>query len=301
MPETIRIATRGSRLALWQAGWVKGHLEALGARAELVIIETQGDREKAPFAQLQGQGFFTKAIQDAVLAGRADLAVHSYKDLPSARPEGLEIVAVPPREDARELLLVQPSAVDPTKPVLPLRRGIRVGSSAVRRQAQLRHLRPDLELLELRGNVPTRVEKLEKGHYEAILLAYAGAKRLGLDLSRFYVRVLEADELVPAPAQGALALECRADHLWLKTLVEQLDDPAARRTVAAERGLMARLAGGCQLALGAYAVEVPEGLLLRAWYKGRTYQACAHAPETVVDSVFRQISAQNPEVVCASR
>jgi hydroxymethylbilane synthase len=159
MSETLRIATRGSRLALWQAEWVKTRLEQQGVQAELVIVETQGDREQAPFAQMQGQGFFTKAVQEAVLEGRADLAVHSYKDLPGEGVPGLEIAAVPPREDPRELLLVHPSALNPGQPVLPLKQGIRVGSSAARRKAQLHHLRPDLELLELRGNVPTRVEK----------------------------------------------------------------------------------------------------------------------------------------------
>ncbi len=159
----VRIATRGSRLALWQAGWVQQQLERLGAQVELVVVETQGDRESRPFAQMQGQGFFTKAVQDAVLNWEADLAVHSFKDLPSARPEGLEIAAVPKREDPRELLLVRPEALDEAAPGLPLRSGALAGTSAARRQAQLRQLRPDLGLKELRGNVPTRVDKLRCG------------------------------------------------------------------------------------------------------------------------------------------
>jgi hydroxymethylbilane synthase len=259
----VRIATRGSRLALWQAGWVQQQLERLGAQVELVVVETQGDRESRPFAQMQGQGFFTKAVQDAVLNWEADLAVHSFKDLPSARPEGLEIAAVPKREDPRELLLVRPEALDEAAPGLPLRSGALAGTSAARRQAQLRQLRPDLGLKELRGNVPTRV-------------------------------------LVPAPAQGALALECRSDDHRLKALLQPLDDPQARRTVEAERGLMQKLAGGCQLALGALAQAGPQGLMLLAWYGGRRYQAQAPTPEAVAQVVFDQIRAEHPEVVCES-
>lgn len=298
--DRVRIATRGSRLALWQAGWVKEQLERQGARVELVVVETQGDREGLPFAQMQGQGFFTKAVQDAVLNGEADLAVHSYKDLPSARPAGLEIAAVPTREDPREILLVRPEAQDQAAPGLPVRLGGLVGTSAARRQAQLADLRPDLLLKELRGNVPTRVDKLRRGEYGAILLAYAGLKRLELDLSELYTLVLAPTVMVPAPAQGALALECRQDDHPLKALLQPLDDPQARRTVGAERGLMQKLAGGCQLALGAWAQETPQGLRLLAWYGGSRYQALAETPEAVAEAVYRQICAVHPEVVCAS-
>lgn len=296
----VRIATRGSRLALWQAGWVQQQLERQGAQVELVVVETQGDRESRPFAQMQGQGFFTKAVQDAVLSGEADLAVHSYKDLPSARPEELVIAAVPPREDPREVLLVRTEALDETAPGLPVRSGALAGTSAARRQAQLRQLRPDLSLKELRGNVPTRVDKLRRGEYDAILLAYAGLRRLELDLSGLYTLVLAPTVMVPAPAQGALALECRSDDHWLKALLQPLDDPMARRAVAAERGLMQRLAGGCQLALGALAQAGPQGLMLLAWYGGRRYQAQASTPEAAAQVVFDQIRAEHPEVVCES-
>lgn len=296
--DRVRIATRGSRLALWQAGWVKQQLERQGAQVALVVVETQGDREGLPFAQMQGQGFFTKAVQDAVLGGEADLAVHSYKDLPSARPEGLEIAAVPPREDPRETLLVRPEALEEAAPGLPVRSGAQVGTSAVRRQAQLGQLRPDLRLKELRGNVPTRVDKLRRGEYDAILLAHAGLRRLELDLSGLHAQVLSTAVLVPAPAQGALALECRQDDHRLKALLQPLDDPQARRTVAAERGLMQRLAGGCQLALGAWAQETPQGLALLAWYGGKRYRASGLTPEVVAQAVYDQICAENPEVVC---
>lgn len=304
----VRIATRGSRLALWQAEWVAARLQAQGVRSELVIIETQGDREKVAFSQMQGQGFFTKAVQEAVLEGRADLAVHSLKDLPSAptleyrhrraagaASVGLRLAAIPPREDPREVLLVRPQAVDADAPTLPVRKGARVGSSAVRRQAQLARLRPDLERLELRGNVPTRVEKLRRGDYEAILLAWAGLKRLGLDLSDLEVCVLEPRVLVPAPGQGALALECREDDTRLRRVLEKLDDPTARLTVGAERGLMARLQGGCQLALGASARVVDGGLELLAWYGGRLYEAVGTDPQDVIEQVYGQLLKDHPE------
>jgi hydroxymethylbilane synthase len=282
---------------LWQAEWVAARLQAQGVPSELVIIETQGDREKVAFSQMQGQGFFTKAVQDAVLEGRADLAVHSLKDLPSGPTPGLVLAAIPVREDPREVLLVHPQAVDPQAPLLPVRRGARVGSSAVRRQAQLARLRPDLERLELRGNVPTRVEKLRRGDYEAILLARAGLKRLGLDLGGLEVHLLEPREFVPAPGQGALALECREEDTRLRAILEKLDDPSARRTVMAERGLMARLQGGCQLALGASARGVDGGLELLAWYGGKLYEALGCDPQDVIERIYAQLLADHPEAI----
>lgn len=297
MPRAVRIATRGSQLALWQARWVAAELARLGWGSELVIVETQGDRERLPFAQMGGQGFFTKAVQDAVLAGRADLAVHSFKDLPSAGVNGLTLAAVPVREDARELLLVRPEEYAADEELLPLKKGARVGTSAVRRRAQLERLRPDLQVAELRGNVPTRLEKLRRGEYGAILLAQAGVRRLELDLRGLHARVLEPRLVVPAPAQGALALEARAADTELLELLSRLNDPLAQRSVAAERGLMARLAGGCQLALGASAQVVEEGLELLAWYGGRLYQARAASPETVAEAVFGQIQAEFPQGV----
>ena len=271
----VRIATRKSDLALWQANWVKNRLGALGYPAELVLIETQGDRTQAdgtPFRLMPGQGFFTKAVQDAVLEGHADVAVHSHKDLPSARLAGLELAAVSERADPRDVLLVRPEAFDPNfdpdAPALPLREGVTVGTSAARRRAQLAHLRGDLNVQELRGNVPTRVAKLRDGDYDAILLAAAGLERLGLELSGLEVIPLEPHLFVPAPAQGALALEIRQTDYDLASLLTDLHNPAAYKAVAAERGLMAMLEGGCQLALGAYAALQNGQINLTAWYDG---------------------------------
>ena len=230
MTKAVRIATRKSDLALWQANWVKGRLETLGASAELVLIETQGDRTQAdgvPFRLMPGQGFFTKAVQDAVFDGRADVAVHSHKDLPSARMDGLELAAVSEREDPRDVLLVRPAAFDPSASPLPLKDGVVVGTSAARRRAQLTHLRPDLRVSELRGNVPTRVRKLREGGYDAIVLAAAGLARLELELSGLEAVWLEPTLFVPAPAQGALALEIREGDYELASLLTDLHDPTA--------------------------------------------------------------------------
>ena len=268
---SVRIATRKSDLALWQANWVKVRLAARGHPAELVLIETQGDRTQTdgtPFRLMPGQGFFTKAVQDAVLEGHADVAVHSHKDLPSARLAGLELAAVSERADPRDVLLVRPEAFDAEAPALPLREGVTVGTSAARRRAQLAHLRGDLEVRELRGNVPTRVQKLRNGDYDAVLLAAAGLSRLGLELSGLEVIPLEPQLFVPAPAQGALALEIRQTDYDLASLLTDLHDPKAYKAVAAERGLMAMLEGGCQLALGAYAALQDAQVELTAWYDG---------------------------------
>ena len=265
----IRVATRKSRLALWQANFVKERLEEKGHRAELVLIETQGDKDYQPFALLQGQGFFTKAVQEAVLAGEADVAVHSHKDLPSAPVPMLEVAAVTERADPRDVLLVRPERFDSSAQNLPLKEGATVGTSAVRRQKQLLALRPDLSVTELRGNVPTRVQKLRDGGYAAIVLAAAGLERLDLDLSDLNVHILEPDVMVPAPAQGALALETRRDAYETASILTDLHDIYTYKAVAAERGLMAMLQGGCQLALGAHAVYQNNVVKLKAWYEGR--------------------------------
>lgn len=293
--DEVRIATRGSALALWQARWVATQLQSHGCASQLVIIETQGDRERVAFAQMKGQGFFTKAVQDAVLEKRADLAVHSFKDLPSAPTPGLTIGAIPEREDPREVLLVGPQALDTKAQYLPIKSGTTVGSSAVRRQAQLHHLRPDLELAELRGNVPTRVQKLRQGQYGAVVLAWAGLKRLGLDLSDLYAQILQPELLVPAPAQGALALECRSDDGGLLKLLHHLNHQPTQQTVLTERGLMARLAGGCQLALGARAWLEGDVIKLMAWYEGKLYRGQGANVAATINAVYQQLRAKHPE------
>jgi hydroxymethylbilane synthase len=283
----IRIATRGSQLALWQANWVRAQLEVQGLTCELVRIETQGDREQVPFSKMQGQGFFTKSVQAAVLEHRADVAVHSLKDLPSAIMPGLMIAAIPEREDARDVLIANPEFLDGSSP-FGLKPGTVVGTSAVRRRAQVEAIDPNLELCELRGNVPTRVEKLRRGEYGAIILAAAGLNRLGLDLSDLRTRTLEPHEFVPAPGQGALALECRSGDTTIMHALSGLNSERARDTINVERGLMARLDGGCQLALGAYATLEQNNWRLQVWYE-RYFEVRASSMEGVIEQALSQI------------
>ena len=292
----IRIATRGSALALIQADTVRARLEALGHAVGLVVVETQGDRDPAPFRQMQGQGFFTKAVQEALLQGRADLAVHSYKDLPSAATPGLEVAAVPGRADARDVLLVRPDHVADAVELLPLRQGARVGTGSIRRHKQLLGLRGDLEIVDLRGNVPTRIDRLRAGDYDAIVAAAAGLERLDPDLSDLEVIALHPEAFVPAPAQGALALEVAQHDRALARTVAELHDPVAHTAVAAERRLMALFQGGCQLALGAYATVAGDLVTLRAWYEGVAAVVAHRSPERAAELAFEALGSPDPAV-----
>ena len=248
----LRIGTRGSDLALWQARHIAGQLTRAGHEVEIIVLETRGDRiDDVPLQSVEGKGFFTTELEQALSSERIDLAVHSHKDLPSEMPAGLVIAAVPPRAAAEERLLVAPLAHDPDAAFLPLKRGARVGTSAPRRTAQLAALRADLQLSALRGNVPTRVRRLREGRYDAIVLAAAGLDRLALDVSGLVVLTLPREQLVPAPGQGALAIQTRASDGALRELCARvLADPEAAATVAAERALLVALGGGCNLPLG---------------------------------------------------
>ena len=251
-----RIGTRGSELALWQARHIAARLHDLGLRTETVIIKTRGDRiDDVPFARLEGKGFFTKELEEAQLAGSIDLAVHSLKDLATEMPAGLVLTALVGREDPREMLLARPEAVDSARraagEVLPLQGGVRIGTSAARRQAQIHALRPDLVIGDLRGNVPTRVRRLREGQHDAILLASAGLKRLELDVSDLLAVPLAVGDVVPAPGQGMLGLQCAADSVWREDL-DRLHTADAARAVLAERDLLGRLEGGCQLPFGVH-------------------------------------------------
>ena len=268
-PSICRIGTRGSDLALWQAHYIRDRLGELGVKTEITIIKTRGDRiDDVPFSKLEGKGFFTKELEDAQLEGRVDMAVHSLKDLATGQPPELELVAMVGREDPREMLLVRADAIDPAREaagdVLPLRDGAILGTSAARRQAMVHSLRPDLKIKDLRGNVPTRVNRLREGLYDAILLAAAGLKRLELDISDLWTRPLEVDAFVPAPAQGMLGIQCRRDDAWAKVL-KQLDSTEAARAVAVERTLLERLDGGCQLPFGVNMRADGDGWCLEAF------------------------------------
>lgn len=252
---TLRIGSRGSKLALWQAEWVKARLEERGATCRIEIIKTTGDKIlDVPLARIGGKGLFTKEIEEALLDGRIDLAVHSLKDLPTELPEGLTVASIPQREDARDAL------VGATLDGLAV--GARVGTSSLRRAAQLRALRPDLTILDVRGNVDTRLRKQQEGQYDALVMASAGLTRLGL--AAHIAAYLDPAEFLPAVAQGALAIETRDDDGAAWAACQAIQDLRATAEVSAERALLAGLGGGCQVPLGAHAIAHGSRLELRA-------------------------------------
>lgn len=254
-PRPLVIGTRGSALALWQAHHIADRLLALGQPTEIRIIKTSGDRiQDLSFDKMEGKGFFTKELEAELLNGTIDMAVHSCKDLETNEPAGLTIAAFPGRAACTELLLIRPEANDATLP-LEVKRSAIVGTSSARRKAQLNQLRPDVRIQDLRGNVPTRVEKLRSGQYDAILLAKAGLDRLALDLSGLQVLELDPRIFVPAPAQGALAVQTRSDDAITRAVVEQLNDASASRTAVLERRVLNAFHGGCQVPLGVHAVH----------------------------------------------
>lgn len=256
IPDPIRIGTRGSVLALAQARWVQSQISAgyPDCRIELVIIKTTGDRLKdVPLAQVGGKGLFIKEIEEALLAGQVDLAVHSLKDMPAQVPEGLMLGAVPRREDWRDAFISPRYAS-----LAEIPPGGRVGTGSLRRRVQLLNLRPDLEVVPLRGNVDTRLKKMESLGLDALILAAAGLARLGLaHLARSF---LSETEMLPAVGQGALGLEVRAQDQAMRALMALLDDPPSRVAVTAERAFLARLEGGCMVPVAALG-RVEEGSL----------------------------------------
>lgn len=245
-PSTIRLGTRGSQLARWQAEWVAERVRGVGQPVELVEIATHGDIDRArPIEEIGTRGVFTKAIQRALLAGEIDLAVHSLKDLPTEPVAGLTMAAVPPRESPADVLVTNIAA---SLDELP--HGARIGTGSLRRQAQLRHRRPDLQIEDIRGNVDTRLQKLDDGQFDAIVLAEAGLRRLGV--TGRIRQVLPFDLMLPAVGQGALAIECRSSDVATQARVAAIDDPATHSAALAERALLARLRGGCMAPIGAW-------------------------------------------------
>ncbi len=278
-PRTLRLGTRGSQLARWQADWVAGELRRLGHAVELIEIATHGDMDRGrSIEEIGTTGVFTKAIQQALLAGDVDLAVHSLKDLPTEPVVGLVLAAVPRRDSPADVLVCGagsgergagsqnsgPPALSPQSPVpcSMLPRAARVGTGSLRRQAQLRHLRPDLHVEEVRGNVDTRLRKLDEGQFEAIVLAEAGLRRLGL-IDRIQ-HVLPFDVMLPAVGQGALGIECRADDDGTLAALVPLNDRDTFAAVAAERALLAHLRGGCMAPVGALGLVDAGQLRLQA-------------------------------------
>jgi hydroxymethylbilane synthase len=254
--KALRIGTRGSALALWQARSIAEALrEATGIEPEIVVIKTSGDKfQQVSFSQIGTKGVFIKELEDALLEERIDLAVHSMKDVPTEMPEGLMIAAIGKREDVRDALLSSSGAT-----LASLPQGARVGTSSLRRQSQLLYARRDLRLLELRGNVDTRIEKLKRGDYDAIVLAKAGLDRLGL--SGNISQVLPHDVSLPAAGQGAIGIEARAGDAETMRVLARLEDAETRSAVTAERCALAGLGGGCQVPIGAWG-RIENGKLL---------------------------------------
>lgn len=253
----LRIGTRGSKLALWQAQWVSGQLQQRGIETELVIISTQGDVSTGPLSQGGGQGLFTKEIQRELLDNKVDVAVHSLKDLPTLPVEGLVLAAVPSRETTADCLISRDKLRFAELPA-----GARVGTGSTRRAAQLRAWRPDVEIRDIRGNVDSRLRKLQEGQYDAIVLAAAGLTRLKLlgDITE----ILEQERVLPAVGQGALGLECRGDDHSAIAALQKLNDWESQAAVTAERELLRTLMAGCLAPVAALASVTQDKLTLRA-------------------------------------
>jgi hydroxymethylbilane synthase len=255
MKESLIIGSRGSKLALWQSEWVRARLRALYPQLEVAIeiIKTSGDVLKdAPLSVIGGKGVFTKELEEALLDGRIDLAVHSLKDLPTVLPDSLTIAVITEREDTRDALVLRAGFTLASPSLASLPEGSIVGTSSLRRLAQLKHLRTDLGIKDLRGNVDTRLRKLDAGDYEAVILAAAGLRRLGL-AERISAPIPTA-EMLPAVGQGALAIETRIDDSVALQLLAPLEHTPTRLACTAERSLLRSLGGGCQLPIAAHAV-----------------------------------------------
>ena len=275
--KTITIGSRGSRLALWQAEWVRDRLRERGFAVSIRRIRTTGDKIlDVPLAKVGGKGLFVKEIEEALMRREIDLAVHSMKDMPGRLPDGLHLAAVPRREDPRDALVSRDGL---SLSALP--HGGAVGTSSLRRQAQLWALRPDLKLVSLRGNLDTRLRKLEEGRFDAVLLAAAGLRRLGW--GGRITEYLSPERFLPAIGQGALGIEARRDDDPVNAVLAFLNHPETASAVAAERAMLLRLEGGCQVPIGGHATRDGETLTLTgivASLDGKTViRAAGHAPE----------------------
>lgn len=296
--KTIRIGTRGSKLALWQAHFTQDQLKAIGVESELVIIKTRGDQiQHLGFDKMEGKGFFTKEIEDALLRGDIDVAVHSMKDLPTQSPEGLVITAVSYRENPADWLVIrkEEAVVDAT---LKLKENAVVGTSSARRKAQLLHFRPDIQLKDIRGNVPTRLNKLREGQFDGIVLAAAGLSRLEMDLSEFEVIKFSPKEFIPAPAQGVLAWQTNEKDVATRRIFKQLHQSNTSIATNVERRVLRLLDGGCQMPLGVYCEQDRAGnfhvwaALAEGWDQPlKTTRLSSSTHFQLAEQVFAQIKS----------
>lgn len=292
----LRIATRGSALALRQTQIVADLLlETMGVESEPIIVKTAGDRHpETPIAKIGTVGVFTKAIEEEVLAGEADLAVHSQKDLRSEETEGLTIAANPERGPVNDLLIIRSDIVEHANSPTMLPNGASVGTGSPRRAHQLLFMRPDVTIAPIRGNVPTRIEKLRNGQYNAIILAAAGIERLGLDLSDLTVVDLLPLGFLPAPGQGAIAVQCRTDNVELRHALSHINHEPTSHVVTAEWGLMSAFDGGCEATLACLGTVNESGnirLEAMAFVDHVRRNALAQGPETkpVIEECCKQL------------
>ncbi|PKL16263.1 MAG: hydroxymethylbilane synthase [Spirochaetae bacterium HGW-Spirochaetae-5] len=260
MAKKIRIGTRGSELALWQAKYIA---ELIGEEnTELVIIKTEGDRiQNVSFNKMEGKGFFTKEIEEALLTDKIDLAVHSLKDLPTEDAKGLKLAAIPERGDFHDMIIMHPDAYE-KRDGIDIKGSSMIGTSSVRRMAQLKAFDSTLRVEALRGNVNTRLRKLKESEYDAIVMAKAAVDRIKLDISEFLVQVLDENIFLPAPAQGALGLQVRADDKTTYDIARKLNHAETEALVMAERSFLKSFGGGCHIPLGAYATYKDNEIVL---------------------------------------
>ena len=300
MSSKIRIGTRGSKLALWQANHTQEQLQQAGIESEVVIIKTQGDRiQHLSFDKMEGKGFFTKEIEDALLREEIDVAVHSMKDLPTNAPEGLSITAVSYRENPADWLVIRKER-EAAGQDLRLPQGAIVGTSSARRKSQILDFRPDVQIKDIRGNVPTRLGKLRDGQFDAILMAAAGATRLGIDLEEEFTLIkFNPKEFVPAPAQGVLAWQTRTEDKPTRRLLKNIHQKDTAEATNIERKVLNMLDGGCQMPLGVYCERDDDGnyhiwaAKADAWDKPvqrvRMSQSTKHQlPERVVEALRKK-------------
>lgn len=308
MKKKIVIGTRGSQLALWQAYFTRDRLEELGHEVELKIIKTKGDKiQHLSFDKIEGKGFFTKEIETELLEGRVDLAVHSYKDLPTENPEGLIITANSYRANPFDCLVIHPDAYQPPMS-FQLKKNAIVGTSSARRKAQLLAQRPDLQVKDIRGNVPTRVKKLE-GEFDAVVLAAAGLERLNLDLDDYHQVIFTPKQMIPAASQGVLAFQVRENDAEMQSILAQLHDSNIEKAIKVERTILNQLGGGCHQPIGVFCEFSPEQKRYKVWvtasddwraFPKRMYAEESNA-DTIIGGLMTALNDTTPKRVFISR
>lgn len=295
MEKPVIIGTRGSELALWQAHFTQSLLANIGVTAELKIIQTKGDQiQNLSFDKIEGKGFFTKEIELALELGEIDIAVHSHKDVETQDHPSLLISAVSEREDPRDVLILKREKISKHLP-LHLDEGALIGTSSVRRKTQLQNIQPTIQFIDIRGNVPTRIQKLKSGNVDGIILAAAGLKRLNIDLSEFHVQYLDPHSFVPAPAQGALAWQCRKSDQDIQKILGKINNEEVANQIFIERSVLQKMNGGCQLPLGVFCEKKDGDFHVSVAYSRNIdsphlkFQINHHDPNLLIDRCLQKI------------